>query len=170
MGWPLPTTIGLPDPLSVNTLHTVPIIAPWPSCEEKTAPRPLIRESEDGSLLHCKLLAADNQKTADSPSSWWEVLPHSSWSCWPTEPNPGQTDRPTEQGNNHAGKRCVCCSLFVHTRRYLEWQVALLCRCRSKPWEHAHTTMSTRLAMLPSHSNVRKRLLQSANGLTMCGD
>jgi hypothetical protein len=129
MGWPLPPSAYLPDHLSVNTLHTYrtdhrPLAIT--SCE-KTAPRPLIRESEDGSLLHCKLLAADNQKTADSPSSSRGVLPHSSELKLLANGAEPRTNRPTDRTREQSCREAMCV-LFVRPHPTLViWNGNSLC-------------------------------------------
>jgi hypothetical protein len=178
MGWPLPPSAYLPDHLSVNTLHTYrtdhrPLAIT--SCE-KTAPRHLVRKSEDGSLLHCKLPTADNQKTASSPSSWREVLPT------PLELElAGQRsrtpDRPTDRPNKGTimqGSNVCAVRSSTPDVGYLEWQLALLCRSRR---ERKHWNEGVPVHILPDRrfwpsgpQETNVLLLQSANGLTICGD
>jgi hypothetical protein len=85
------------------------------------------QESENGFLL---LLTADNEKTTNLPSSSREVLPHSSWICWPTELKPDKpTDRPNK-GTIMQGRDVCAVRSSTPDIGYLEWQLALLCRSR----------------------------------------
>jgi hypothetical protein len=122
---------------------------------------------------YCKLLTADNQKTADSPSSSRGVLPHSSELKLLANGAEPRTNRPTEQGNNHAGKKCVCCS-FVHTRH---WLFGMAGRFALPKSERKHWNEGVPIHILPDRrfwpsgpQETNVLLLHSANGLTICGD
>jgi hypothetical protein len=94
------TTISLPDHLSVNTLHTVPIIAPWPSHHARRPPQGHLSGNQRMGrccIANCWLLTTKRQR-----------IPHRhGGKCCPTRAGAaGQRsrtpDRPTDRPNKGA--------------------------------------------------------------------